>query len=95
MASGTIKRNKTIVSFTHTFSANYTAGTIGTRGAQDSVDSPYPVSNLIGIVTTSIASSSDYSALAFSSGSTLYCNFYRASPNAAQAAATVRFIYEI
>lgn len=95
MATGTVIHNKSIVTYDKTFGINYAAGTIGTRGGQDSVTSPYPESKLIGISIISIASSSDYSVLSFTSGNTLYCNFYRASANAAQAAATVRFTYAI
>lgn len=95
MATGTVTRNKSIVTYDHEFTATYTSGTIGSRGGQDFVESPYPVDKLIGISIIYIASSNEYNVLAFRSSATLYCNFYRASTNAVTAKATVRFTYAI
>ena len=68
----------------HTFvvSGGIAAGTIGTRGAQMTVDNPYPNYKLTGISVVNANDSSVVHPFAFYSSGKIYCNWYRASASA-------------
>lgn len=64
----------------HEFIASWSAGTIGTRAAQQTyTPSAIPTS----VQVTYIGTSSKYIPLVFISGNTVYCNYYRADASAA------------
>ena len=83
--------------YTFTVSGGISAGTIGTRGAQESISDPYHNKlTLIGVVITGMTDSSSIHPVVFKNGETLYCNWYRASSSAIGESSTrvgARFIY--
>lgn len=80
----------------HDFTLSFPAGTIGTRGAQGTFTLPYPISQLRSISIIYTDASNYYIPVAFASGTTLYCNYYRATASASSAyRTTVRMVFEI
>lgn len=77
----------------HNMDAQIPAGAIGTRGAQVTLHLDYPASRLKSITVVGIGSSADYFPVAFITGETLYCNYYRTSTSAVAATATIRCVY--
>ena len=74
---------------------SFSAGTIGTRGAQYSFDNPHENDGykIIGMFFLYVGNSNEYNAQAFYSNGKIYCNFYRAHTGASQVSATLRAIY--
>ena len=74
---------------------SFTAGTIGTRGAQYSWDNPHENDEykLISVFPIYIGNSNEYIVQPFYSNGKLYCNFYRAHTGASSCSATIRVIY--
>lgn len=92
-------RPSTPITYDYAFivSGGISAGTIGTRGAQESISDPYNNNlTLIGVVITGMTDSSAIHPVVFKNGSTLYCNWYRATSSAIGESSTrvsARFIY--
>ena len=86
-----------IVYYEKNVTASFSAGTIGTRGAQVSFANPAPSSYYIRAVTiTFVSNSNQYLPIAFynNTDNKFYVNFYRATSSAvSDASATVRIMY--
>lgn len=76
-------------------STSFTAGTIGTRGAQYSWDNPHENDGykIIAMVFIYIGNSNEYNAQAFYFNGKIYCNFYRVHTGASSVAASLRVVY--
>jgi hypothetical protein len=74
---------------------SFSAGTIGTRGAQYSWDNPHEHDDykIIAMLFLYIGNSNEYNAQAFYSNGKIYCNFYRAHTGASAVNATLRVVY--
>ena len=74
---------------------SFSAGTIGTRGAQYSWDNPHEHDDykIIAMLFLYIGNSNEYNAQAFYSNGKIYCNFYRAHTGASAVSATLRVVY--
>lgn len=97
MASGTIHNNTDII-IDHQFTLSFSAGTPGTRGAQGSIVSPYPLSRLKSVSIVYTDSSNEYIPLAFAAPEGgveyIYCNHYRAISSASSnRRSTVRMVF--
>lgn len=84
----------------HTFWLSFSAGTPGTRGAQGSIASPYPLSRLKSVSIVYTDSSNEYIPVAFAAGGStgefIYCNHYRAMSSASPSrATTVRMVFSV
>lgn len=81
------------------FTLSFSAGTIGTRGAQGSVLIPYPLSKLKSLSIIYTDSSNEYIPVAFASGTNsgeefIFCNYYRAVSSASSnKTTTVRAVF--
>ena len=86
-----------VVHYEKNITASFSAGTIGTRGAQVSFDNPAPGSYYIrSIMITYVSNSNAFLPIAFynSSDQKFYVNFYRATSSAvSDASVTVRIVY--
>ena len=72
-----------VVAYEKQVTASYSAGTIGTRGAQVSFDNPAPSSYYIrSILITYVSASGTFHPIAFFNEGKIYVNFYRASTEA-------------
>ena len=87
MATSTIQKKNMIMYKVLECTGTYTAGTIGTRGAQFSI----PISDIIDVASDYyiigawifyISDSAKFYPLVFYSSDSIYCNFYRATESA-------------
>ena len=96
MASGAIRQALTgTVEVTEEIAVQFDAGTVGTRGYQKKLNVAAPTGKkLIGTAILYISDSSKFVPFLFTTGSDLYCNIYRATPNAVSGVSVnVRFVF--